>query len=51
MYQYEFLYFMSNKISFLFIVLNFEINPQVSCICFVLPKDGQVCWNMLDNKF
>jgi len=27
MYHYEFLYFMSNKIPFLFIGLNFAINP------------------------
>jgi hypothetical protein len=50
MYYYEFLFFMSNKISFLFIALNLQL-IQMSCISFVLPKDGLVGWNMLDSKF
>ena len=51
MYRYESLHFMSNKISFFLQDLILKLTPQVSCICSVLHKDGQVGWNMLDNKF
>jgi len=53
MYCYESLYFMSNKISFLFMGLNFAINPASVLCTFSLPRwpswlkhDGQQILNV-----